>query len=66
MIQTDDQMLIVQECADNLRRVLLEARKLHSSQDYERIAEPILLELQQRDREIMEYLSDGMKRPIAS
>jgi hypothetical protein len=39
------------------RRILLEARKLHSRQDYTRMAEPILFEIQQRGHEILEYLS---------
>ncbi len=55
MIQTDDQMLLAQECAANLRRILLEAHKVHSRQDYARMAQPILLEMQQREREILEY-----------
>jgi len=66
MIQTDDQMLLAQQCVGNLRRVLLEARKVHSQQDYARMAEPILLEIQQREQEILEYLSSGLEQPIAS
>jgi hypothetical protein len=57
MIQTDDQMLLAQQCIGNLRRVLLEARRTHSRQDYMRLAEPILLEIQAREQEILEYLS---------
>ncbi len=66
MIQTDDQMLLAQQCVGNLRRVLLEARKVHSQQDYTRMAEPILLEIQQREQEILEYLSTDLKQPLAS
>jgi hypothetical protein len=33
----------------------LEARKVHSRQDYSRMAEPILLEIQQREQEILEF-----------
>ena len=66
MIQTDDQMLLAQQCIANLRRVLLEARKVHSRQDYARMAEPILLEVQQREQEILEYLSSDLEQPIAS
>jgi hypothetical protein len=53
VIQTDDQMLLAQQCVGNLRKVLLGARKVHSRQDYLRLAEPILLEVQQREREIL-------------
>lgn len=34
MIQTDDQMLLAQQCVGNLRQILLQARKVHSQQDY--------------------------------
>ena len=44
----------------------LEARKVHSRQDYTRMAEPILLEIQQREQEILEYLSSDLEQPIAS
>ena len=66
MIQTDDQMLLAQQCIANLRRILLEARKVHSRQDYTRMAEPILLEVQQREQEILEYLSGDLEQPLAS
>jgi hypothetical protein len=59
-------MLIAQQCVANLRRVLLEARKVHSRQDYARMAEPILVEVQQREREILEYLSRDLEQPVAS
>jgi hypothetical protein len=66
VIQTDEQMLLAQQCISNLRRILLEARKVHSRQDYTRMAEPILLEIQQREQEILEYLSRDLEQPIAS
>ena len=66
MIQTDDQMLLAQQCIGNLRRILLEARKVHSRQDYARMSEPILLEVQQREQEIFEYLSSDLEQPIAN
>jgi hypothetical protein len=66
MIATDEQMLLAQECVSNLRKILLEARKVHSRQDYARLAEPILLEVQQREQEILEYLSKDLEQPVAS
>ena len=59
-------MLLAQQCTENLRRILLEARRVHSRQDYTRMAEPILLEIQQRNQEILEYLSRELGQPIAS
>ena len=66
MIQTDEQMLLAQQCIGNLRRILLEARKIHSQRDYARMSEPILLEVQQREQEILEYLSGDLEQPVAS
>jgi hypothetical protein len=40
--------------------------KLPEGQDYTRIAEPIPLEIQQRDQEILEYLSTDLEQPLAS
>jgi hypothetical protein len=61
-----DQMLLAQQCIANLRGILLEARKVHSSQDYARMAEPILLEIQQREQEIPEFFSREIEQPMAS
>ena len=59
-------MLLAQECVANLRKILLTARKVHSPRDYGRMAEPILLEIQQREQEILEYLSRDVEQPVAS
>jgi hypothetical protein len=66
VIQTDDQMLVAQQCIDNLRRILLAARKTHSGRDYARLSEPILLELQQREQDVLEYLTSDITQPLAS
>jgi hypothetical protein len=66
VIQTDDQLLLAQQCIANLRRILMEARKVHSRQDYTRTGEPILLEIQQREQEILEFFSGELEQPIAS
>ena len=62
--------MIQTECIANLRRILLEARKVHSRQDYTRMAEPILLEIQQREQEILEFFSMEfsmeLEQPMAS
>jgi len=66
VIQTDDQMLIAQQNIANLRKILLGARKVHSQPDYARMAEPILLEVQQREQQILEYLTRDLEQPLAS
>lgn len=62
MIRTDEQMLRAQQCVANLRQVLLAARKSHSVEDYAILARPVLLEVQQREQEILEYLSSTEQR----
>ncbi len=57
MIHTDEQMQAAQQAVLNLKKVLLEARRVHAPQDYRRLADPILLELQRREQEILEYLT---------
>lgn len=57
MIANDEQLKIAQEAVRNLQQVLMAARKAHTAAEYRQMAEPILLELQQREHEILEYLS---------
>ena len=59
MIRNDEQLNLAEQAIFNLHRVLLAARKIHSPQDYRKMSEPILLELQQRQMEILTYLSEG-------
>ncbi len=66
VIHTDDEMLLAQQCVANLRTVLMEARKAHSPRDYTQLAEPILFEIQQREQEILEYLSGSAEQKVAS
>jgi hypothetical protein len=44
----------------------MEPGKVHSRQDYARMAKPILLEVQQREQEIFEYLSGDLEPRVAS
>lgn len=57
MISDDAGLLAAQRGIQNLQQVLLAARKVHSNEEYRSMAEPILLELQRREQEILEYLS---------
>lgn len=57
MIRNDEELTKAQQAVLNLQRILLEARKVHSMQEYRALSEPILLELQQREQEIIAYLS---------
>jgi hypothetical protein len=57
MISDDNELLAAQHATQNLQQVLLAARKVHTPDEYRSMAEPILLELQRREQEILEYLS---------
>jgi hypothetical protein len=57
MIQNDEELANAQQAIVNLQRILLEARKVHSAQEYRAMSEPVLLEIQQREQEIVAYLS---------
>jgi len=64
MIRTDEDLTQAQQAIQNLQRVLLQARKTHSPKEYRSMSEPILLEIQQREQEIVSFLSD-LKSPAA-
>jgi hypothetical protein len=66
VIRTDEEMLLAQQSIANLRTILVATRKVHPPQDHVRLAEPILLEVQQREQEILEYLSVGPEERVAS
>lgn len=57
MITNDQQLELAQAAVENLQRVLLAARKVHNLHEYRLMSAPILLELQQREQEILAYLS---------
>lgn len=57
MIRNDEQLSLAQEAVRNLQRVLTAARKIHTPAAYRAMSEPLLLELQQREQEILTYLS---------
>jgi hypothetical protein len=50
MIANDQQLQLAQAAVENLQRVLLAARKVHSPHEYRLMSAPILLELQQREQ----------------
>ena len=57
MIKNDEQLEKAKEAVRNLELILEKARKVHSPSEYRAMSEPILLELQQRENEIIQYLS---------
>jgi hypothetical protein len=57
MIDNAQQLKVAQQAVENLQHVLLAARKAHSPREYRSMSAPILLELQRRKQEILEYLA---------
>jgi hypothetical protein len=66
MIINDQQRQEAQAAIENLQRVLLAARKVHSPHEYRLMSAPILLELQQREQEILAYLSQTEPETVRS
>ncbi|MCH8874205.1 hypothetical protein IH824_15780, partial [candidate division KSB1 bacterium] len=56
-IKNDEQLKKAKETVRNLEQILEKARKVHSPSEYKAMSEPILLELQQRENEIIQCLS---------
>jgi len=57
MIRNDEQLHLAQEAVPNLQWVLAASRKVPPPAEYRAMSEPILLELRQREQEILVYLS---------
>lgn len=57
MIKNDRQLKKAKEAVRNIEVILEKARKVHSPLEYKAMSEPILLELQKRENEIILYLS---------
>lgn len=57
MIKNDEQLMKAKEAVMNLEVILEKARKVHSPSEYRAMSEPILIELQQRENDIIHYSS---------
>ena len=57
MITNDQHLQVAQAAVENLQRGVLAARKVHTPHEYRLMSAPILLELQQREQDILAYLS---------
>jgi len=66
MIRNDEQLQKAKEAARNLELILEKARKTHSPSEYKAMSEPILIELQRRESEIIEYLSSPEPQAAAA
>jgi hypothetical protein len=57
MIETAEQFERAEEAISKIKRFLLAARRTHSAHAYASLSAPILRELQDREREVLLYLS---------
>ena len=57
MIKSDEQLHQAQADIQTIWRFLEAARETHAPLDYQRLAAPYLLQLQERQQEVVEYLS---------
>jgi len=66
VIRNDDDLRTAQESLRKLELFLAAARQSHGPQDYPRMAEPFLLEVQERQREIVANLSAVQPQEVAA
>ena len=57
MIETLEQFECAEEAITKIKRFLLAARRTHTPEAYAALSAPILRELQERERDILAYLS---------
>jgi len=65
MIIEDEQLHQAQSDVQKMWRFLEAASRTHSALDYERLASPYLLQIQQRQQEILAYLSTKSERTLS-
>ena len=63
MIETAEQFERAEETITKIKRFLLVARRTHAAQAYAALSAPILRELQDRERDVLLYLSQ-MPGPV--
>ena len=67
MITNDEQLSKAKEAVRNLELILESASKIHSSLEFRKMSEPVLLEIQKRKQEITQYLTltaSNVSKPV--
>ena len=59
MIHNEKELQLSQKAIENLIFILTQAKKTHSADDYRVLSAPILIELQQRQDEVIDYLAQA-------
>lgn len=57
MLESLEEFERAEEAIARMKRFLLAARRTHTPEAYEGLSAPILLELQERERDVLDYLS---------
>ena len=57
MMHNEKDLWLAQKAIENLISILIQAKKTHSADDYRVLSAPILIELQQRQDEVVAYLA---------
>lgn len=57
MIRNDAELELAQDAINKIQRMLVEARRTHSPEEYRLMSAPFLLELQERQHEVIQYLA---------
>ena len=63
MIETLEQFELAEEAVSKMKRFLLTTRRTHTSEAYAALSTPILLEIQERERDLLAYLSQLPEAP---
>jgi len=63
MIETPEQFERAEEALTKMKRFLLAARRTHTPEAYAALSAPILRELQERERDVLAYLSQLAEVP---
>jgi hypothetical protein len=66
MIQNPQQYELAEEAILKMKRFLLAAKQTHSPAAYAALSTPILLELQERERDVLIYLSEPVSKAVSN
>lgn len=58
MIENPGQFELAEQALSKLKRFLVTARRTHSPEAYAALAAPVLREIQERERDLLVYLSE--------
>lgn len=64
MIETQEQFERAEEAISKIKQFLLAARRTHAPEAYAALSAPVLRELQDREREVLAYLSEAPPTPV--